>query len=83
MDTGSGPIPGFRGTRRVVSPQGLVERVSRAIKALLAEPLSLGEIRPLALELYREVYCSGLVSPQFDLGTHRPGGRITIERIEV
>lgn len=68
-------------------PRGLSERlderVSCAIKALLAEPLSLGEIRPLAVELYREVYCSGLVSPQFDLGTHRPGGQITIERIEV
>jgi hypothetical protein len=63
--------------------QGLVKRLSATMKALFAEPLFLESIRPLAVELYSEVYRSGLVSPQFDFGTHRPGGDIIIERMEV
>ncbi len=64
-------------------PSHFVEQTSSCLRSVLDEKRSLEEIRGIARRLYSDLYPSGLVSPMFDFGTHRPGGEITIERLYV
>ena len=61
-------------------PARFVEQASSCVRSVLDEKRSLEEIRGIARRLYSRLYLSGLVSPVFDFGAHRPGGEITIER---
>jgi len=60
-----------------------VERITRSVRSFYEQPRSLDEVRSVALALYRDIHRSGLVSREFDFGTHRPGKCISIERLEV
>jgi hypothetical protein len=58
-----------------------MKRASSVVKEVTDGRYSLDEIRVLVTQLYVELHPSGLVSADFDFGTHRPGRRFSIERI--
>jgi hypothetical protein len=66
-------------------PTGLsepfVRRASSLVKQVIEGSFSLDGIRALVLQLYVDLQPSGLVSCDFDFGTHRRGRRLSIERI--
>jgi hypothetical protein len=64
-------------------PSHFAEQAASCVKSVLDEKRPLEEIRGVALRLYSDLYPSELVSPAFDFGTHRPGGEIVIERLQV
>ncbi len=64
-------------------PAPLIERASECVKAVFDERRSLSEVCSIAVELYGDLYPSGLLSPDFDVGIHRPGRRISIERLRI
>ncbi len=59
----------------------LVERAATTVRGIIEERCLLDEIRTLVIQLYVALYPSGLVGPDFDYGTHRPGRKISIERV--
>ena len=43
----------------------------------------LSEVRSIAFDVCSDLYPSGLISQDFDFGTHRPEHRLDIERLRV
>ena len=64
-------------------PAEFVERASLQVEPVLAGRLSLSELRTIAFDVFSEIYGSGLISQDFHFGTHRPGKRLSIERLRV
>ncbi len=63
-------------------PEFLVQ-AHALVRPIFDGEVSLREIRTIAFDVYSGLYQSGLLSQDFDFGTHRPGNRIRIERLRV
>lgn len=69
------------------TPLGLspeyVAHAADQLGPVFSEGLPLDDVRTVAFEVYSGLFPSGLVSQDFDFGTHRPGRRLAIERLRV
>jgi hypothetical protein len=62
-------------------PARFVQRAHAQLRPIFAGGVTLREVRTIAFDVYTDLYCSGLLSRDFDFGTHRPGKRVSIERL--
>jgi hypothetical protein len=62
-------------------PAQFVQRAHAQLHPIFAGGVTLREVRTIAFDVYTDLYRSGLLSREFDFGTHRPGKRVSIERL--
>ena len=64
-------------------PPQYLARAHAQVSPVFDGKLDLDEVRTIAFDVCSDLYRSGLISQVFDLGTHRPGNRLNIERLRV
>ncbi|MBN1320518.1 MAG: hypothetical protein JXA87_06730 [Thermoleophilia bacterium] len=64
-------------------PAEFVGRAADRVRPILERGHCLEEIQAIAFAVFSDLYPSGLVSADFDFGTHRPGGRLSIDRLHL
>ena len=79
----------FKRTRWIAGsvPAGLpseyLDRADARLRPIFDGETRLDELRTLVFDVYSDIYLSGLTSEDYDFGTHRPGCRLSIERVRV
>jgi hypothetical protein len=64
-------------------PPDFRARAKTQVRPVFDESLALNEVLSVAFDVCSDLYPSGLVSQDFDFGTHRPGHQLSIERLRV
>lgn len=62
-------------------PPLFIQRAHTLIQPILMRKVKLCEVRSVVFDVYSDLHESGLLSRDFDFGTHRPQRRLNIERL--
>lgn len=63
--------------------ESIVKRIRSTFEAWSSDLVRCTEVKKTFAELYREAFIDGCVSAEYDVGMHRPGHRISVERATI